>query len=280
MADSVLDLNTVWHSYPSGNDSLKNVNLSLPEGKRIALLGGNGAGKSTLMLMLNGLLRPSKGHLCYNSRRITYKKSALRELRSKVGFVFQEPDDQLIAPTVFEEISFGLYNLNPDKQWVRERVEKTIDAFCLRHLSDKPPHNLSAGEKKRISMASVLAMEPEVLVCDEPTSSLDPWHADLTFNLLNGLHQKGKTVIISTHDVNRAYTWADHIVLMKEGEVIITGGPKEVFSKQALIQEAGLHLPFIVETCYALMPELNSLNLPLTMEEFKKFLNVSLCMDS
>ncbi len=280
MAKSIIDLHTVWHSYPLGNVSLEDVNLSLPKGKRIALLGGNGAGKSTLMLLLNGIFKPTKGYLYFNGQRFRYNKRALRELRSRVGFVFQEPDDQLIAPTVFEEISFGLYNLNRDKQWVRERTEKAVDEFCLHHLSDKPPHNLSTGQKKRICLASVLAMEPEVLVCDEPASSLDPWHANLTFNLLNRLHQQGKTVLISTHDVNRAYTWADHIVLMNEGKVIMTGAPKEVFSKQAAIEEAGLHLPFIVETCYALMPDLDSQKLPSNMEEFKEFLNVSLCMDS
>jgi cobalt/nickel transport system ATP-binding protein len=280
MAKSIIDLHTVWHSYPLGNVSLEDVNLSLPKGKRIALLGGNGAGKSTLMLLLNGIFKPTQGVLYFNGQRFRYNKRALRELRSRVGFVFQEPDDQLIAPTVFEELSFGLYNLNRDKQWVREKTEKAIDEFCLHHLSDKPPHNLSTGQKKRICLASVLAMEPEVLVCDEPASSLDPWHANLTFNLLNRLHQQGKTVLISTHDVNQAYTWADHIVLMNEGRVIMTGTPKEVFSKQAVIEEAGLHLPFIVETCYALMPDLDCQKLPSNMEEFKKFLNVSPCMDS
>lgn len=280
MAENIITLHNVSYKYPSGTLALNSINLGLPKGKKMAILGGNGAGKSTLILLLNGILKATTGLLRYESVEYNYKKSWLRELRSKIGLLFSDPDNQLIAPTVYEEISFGLHNISRNKEWIRKKVEEALETFCLHELSNKPPHELSAGQKKRVCLAAVLAMEPEVVVCDEPASSLDPWHARLTFDYLDWLNEQGKTVLISTHDVNQAYSWADYIIILKKGKVLISGNPKEVFSKKDLIEDAGLNLPFIVEACYALLPGIKALNLPGTMEDFKKLLKLVQCMDS
>ncbi len=280
MVKSIITLCNVSYKYPSGTLALKSINLGLPKGKKIAVLGGNGAGKSTLLLLLNGILKATTGLLSYGSVEYNYKKSGLRELRSRIGILFSDPDNQLIAPTVYEEISFGLNNISRDKEWIRNKVEEALDTFCLHDLSNRPPHELSAGQKKRVCLAAVLAMEPEVIVCDEPASSLDPWHARLTFDYLNRLNEQGKTILISTHDVNQAYSWADYIIILKKGEVLISGSPKDVFSKKDLVEDAGLNLPFIIEACYALLPEINTSDLPGTMDDFKKLLKLTQCVDS
>jgi cobalt/nickel transport system ATP-binding protein len=280
MAENIITLHNVSYKYPSGTLALNSVDIGLPKGKKIVLLGGNGAGKSTLLLLLNGILKATTGLLRYESVAYNYKKSGLRELRSKIGLLFSDPDNQLIAPTVYEEISFGLNNISRNKEWVRKKVEEALDTFCLHELSNKPPHELSAGQKKRVCLAAVLAMEPEVVVCDEPASSLDPWHTRLTFDYLDRLNEKGKTILISTHDVNQAYTWADHIIILKKGGVLADGMPKEVFSKKDLIEDTGLNLPFIVEACHALLPGIHNSDLPGTMDDFTKLLKLTQCMGS
>ena len=280
MADNILSLHNVSYRYPSGVLALNTINVAFPKGKRIALLGSNGAGKSTLMFLLNGILRPTEGFLAFKDKKISYKKKPLRMLRSKVGFLFQDSDNQLLAPTVYEEISFGLNNLGKDKEWVRKKVEEVIDAFCLHELTERSPHELSSGQKKRVCLASILAMEPELLVCDEPTSNLDPWHAKLTMNYLNNLNDEGKTILIATHDVNMAYEWAEYIIILKQGEINCFGNPKDVFSDRQLVEGARLNLPFIVETYLALSSDILHDDLPDNITELMKLLKQSLCTDS
>ncbi len=276
MENNIVSMSNVSYRYPTGKLALKSVSLSLPKGKKIALLGGNGAGKSTLMLLLNGILKPTEGNLLFDDEKIIYTKKVLRLLRSKVGLVFQDSDHQLIAPSVYEEISFGLYNLSKDKVWVRKKTDEVIDSFCLHELSERPPHELSAGQKKRVCLASVLAMEPELLVCDEPTSNLDPLNSKLTIDYLNQLNKQGKTILMATHDVNLAYEWANHIVILKEGVVVCQGNPKEVFSKQKLVVNSCLELPFIVETVSALFPALKDCDFPDNMKELQELLRQKL----
>lgn len=279
MADNIISLHRVSHQYSSGILALNNINAGLPEGKKIALLGGNGVGKSTLMFMLNGILRPSQGFLSYKGEKITYKKKALRALRSKVGFLFQDSDNQLLAPTVYEEISFGLNNLGKDKDLVRKEVDEAIEAFCLQNLSERPPYELSAGQKKRVCLASVLAMKPELVVCDEPTSNLDPKHSKLTMNFLDNLNREGKTILIATHDVNMAYEWAEHIIILNEGCISSSGCPKEVFSNKKIIEEAGLNVPYIIQISEAISSNLKTSDLPSNSVELEKLLKQKLCKD-
>ncbi len=277
MSENIVGLHNIRYVYPSGTVSLDNVSLTIPRGKKIALLGGNGAGKSTLMLMLNGILKPTTGYLSYNGEKYRYNRKYLKELRRNVGLIFHNSDHQLIAPTVFEEISFGLNNLYKSTEEILTQVKKIMDEFCLARIEDYPPHNLSDGQKKRICLAAVMAMGPELVVCDEPASNLDPYHANLTFNYLTYLNTKGKTILYSTHDVNQAYTWANLIIVLKEGKVLCTGSPKEVFSNKQILNKAGLYYPFIVESTLALKPDIASDELPGTMEEFRKLLKPVVC---
>lgn len=277
MGGSIVSLNQVGFQYPSGTMALDHVSLQLPQGKRIALLGANGAGKSTLMLLLNGILKPSSGDLHYQSEKYNYNKKYLRELRRKVGLLFQDSDNQLIAPTVYEEISFGLTNLYSDKKIIRDKVEDSIKDFCLQDIRDKSPHQLSSGQKKRVCLASILAMQPELIVCDEPSSSLDYKHTEITFKILNNLQAKGKTILISTHDVNRAYTWADYVVVMKSGVILGTGSPQQVFNNKQLVQEAALQQPFLVEASQALLPNIEYNQLPKDITALKQLLNQVPC---
>ncbi len=270
MGEDIITLKDISFRYPSGDLALENINLKLPKGKKIALMGENGAGKSTLMLLLNGILKPTGGSLFYKSEKYGYRKSALRELRSKVGVLFQEPDYQLIAPTVYEELSFGLMNKSKDKEWARKKVEQALEDFCLCDLKHKSPHQLSSGQKKNVCLASVLVMEPEVIVCDEPNSSLDSKHSNILFGYLNKLHKSGKTLLISTHDVNHAYSWADYIVLLHKGKIMAMGTPKAIFSQKKMIEQAELSQPFIVEVCNSLVPGIKPEELPSDMNEFYK----------
>ena len=247
MVESSIQLHTISFSYPNGDSAINAIDLEIPLGKKIALLGGNGAGKSTLMLLLNGILKPSEGHLTYNAVPYEYNKKGLRGLRSKIGLLFPEPDYQLIAPTVYEEISFGLLNKFQNENIVREKVEKALNDFNLKEISSKAPHQLSTGQKKRICLAAILAMEPEVLVCDEPTSNLDPFYTSLIFEYLNDLNSKGKTIIISTHDVDLAYDWADYYIVLNKGNVLSYGNKSTIFSNKDLLLEANLKQPMLVE---------------------------------
>ena len=221
--------------------------------------------------MLDGYA--AKGDLYYNGEKYKYKKKDLRKLRSKVGLLFDNPDDQLIAPTIFEEISFGLNNISDNKDWILSKTRKVIKRFSLELISEKTPHDLSAGQKKLVCLAAVLAMEPDVMVCDEPTSSLDPRHAELTFNYLNMLSEKGKTILISTHDVNHAYSWADYVIILNKGEVLTNGRTKDVLSNREHLKMAGLDLPFLVKAAFSLDPYIKPSKLPSNMDEFKNLLN-------
>ncbi len=268
MAKRIIELHNVSYKYVSGTLALNSVNLAIPKGKKVALLGANGAGKSTLMLLLNGIIRPTTGHLSYDSLKYNYKKRHLRQLRSKIGLIFSDSDNQLIAPTVYEEISFGLNNISKNEEWVRTKVDEALNAFALNSIAEKPTHELSTGQKKRVCLAAVLAMEPEVIVSDEPASGLDPRYEKKIFGYLDQLQEKGKTILISTHDVNQAYTWADHVIVLHHGEVLLQGEPKEVFGQKDVLKVTGLDLPYIVEASYAFKPGLKPSELPLNMGEF------------
>lgn len=269
--DSSIQLNKVSFTYPNGMEALKSINLSLPKGKKIALIGGNGAGKSTLILLLNGILKPTSGFLNYEGTNYTYNKKGLKLLRSKIGLLFPESDNQLIAPTVYEEISFGLLNLYKDVGLVRTKTEAIISDFFLHEFANKPPYQLSTGQKKRVCLAAVLAMEPEVLVCDEPVSNLDPKYAQLIFNYLDKLNEKGKTILVSTHDVNRAYSWADYVVVMHNGEILNTGKPESVFKNKESLKKANLNQPFIVDFLNEFGS--NSQDSAIIMSKWKKYYN-------
>ncbi|AHF06602.1 energy-coupling factor ABC transporter ATP-binding protein [Desulfitobacterium metallireducens] len=248
MVETILEAEDIEYTYTDGTKALRKVNMVVRCGEKIAVLGSNGAGKSTLFLHFNAILQPERGCIRFHGRKLSYKKDEIMELRRKIGIVFQDPDNQLFSASVLQEVSFGPMNLGLSEAEVRNCVEKALRATEISDLIDRPTHILSFGQKKRVSIADILAMEPEVIIFDEPTAWLDPRHAREFMQLLDELSQQGKTIIISTHDVDLAYSWADRIFVMKQGQVLTDGKPEEVFCQQEVISSADLNRPWLVET--------------------------------
>jgi cobalt/nickel transport system ATP-binding protein len=247
LSDIILEAVNLEYSYPDGTMALRDVCLSVKKGEKLAILGSNGAGKSTLFMQFNGIFRPNSGCIKYQGQEISYKNKALVELRKKVGIVFQDPDSQLFSASVYQDISFGPLNLGFSEEEVALRVKQALKDTETSDLEDKPTHLLSYGQKKRVSIAGVLAMEPDVIIFDEPTAGLDPRHAHDFMQLIKKLSDEGKTIIISTHDVDLAYSWSDGIAIMHQGEVIAHGEPCQLFQQSDLIQRADLTQPWLLE---------------------------------
>ncbi len=235
------------YRYPDGTVAVKGVEIDVEAGKKTAFVGKNGSGKSTLFLLLNGTLKPNNGEIIFHGRPLEYDSRSLRELRRKIGIVFQNPDDQIFAPTVQQDVAFGPTNLGFSSEEVERSVNHALEYVGLAHLRDKPPHHLSGGEKKRVAIAGVIAMEPEVIILDEPLSNLDPVGADEIMDMLGELNHFNKTIIISTHDVDLAYGWSDYVYLMSDSRVIGEGTPDQVFSDPELLRKAGLRQPTTLE---------------------------------
>jgi len=249
---SIIETRDLSYSYGDGTPALKGVSISLERGKKVALVGPNGAGKSTLMLMMNGILRPSSGEILFSGQPLRYDASSLRAIRRAVGMVFQNSDDQLFAPTVYQDVAFGPINLGFPTDRVKRYVGFALQYVGLSGYERRPPHHLSGGEKKRVAIAGILAMEPEVMILDEPTSNLDPASSEEIMEMLDELNLGGKTLIISTHDVDLAYRWADEVILMKDGGVMRRGTGQDVFEDSDLIKDARLKPPIVVDIYHEL----------------------------
>jgi len=232
--------------YADGTSALAGVNFEAKEGEKVAVLGPNGSGKTTLFYHFNGLIKPSGGEVRVFGEDI--KTADIDNVRKRVGLVFQESDSQLFAPSVFEDIAFGPRNLKLSPQEVKERVSHVLHRFDIEALANKNPACLSAGQKKRVAIAGVVAMEPDVLVLDEPTSGMDAGGITDTLGILEELNNEGKTIIISTHDSDLAASWADRIYILNKGKVFRSGIPRHIFSDEKMISEAGLRQPVIVQT--------------------------------
>jgi cobalt/nickel transport system ATP-binding protein len=243
----ILEAKNLNFIYPDGTKALNDLSIKIPKGKKLALLGPNGAGKSTLFLHFNGILQPQFGELSFAGKSISYQRRELKKLRKSVGIAFQDPDKQLFSASVLEEISFGPFNLGLSESEVKNRVDEAMSTLGISDLKDRPTHLLSYGQKKRVSIASILAMKPKVIIFDEPTVWLDPRQAEEMIVFFNQLQQKGITVIISTHNVDLAYSWADYIYVMKAGKLIGEGIAEEVFQDELLMSEASLVQPWLVE---------------------------------
>lgn len=245
--EPIIETSGLGFSYVDGTQALIDVTLSIPEGKKIAFLGPNGSGKTTLFLHFNGLMKPDQGKVFFYGREVIYKHHQLLELRKQVGIIFQDPETQLFSSSVKQEISFGPINLGLSRYDVEERVKKAMADTGIADLKDKPTHFLSYGQKKRVAIADILAMEPRVLVCDEPTAWLDKKHEGQIMRLLDEINSDGITVIMSTHDVDTAYSWADYIFVMKNGSVVGEGTPKQIFYDLRLLEEAELERPWLLD---------------------------------
>jgi cobalt/nickel transport system ATP-binding protein len=245
---NILETKDLTYSYPDGTLAVDGINIEIENGKKIAFIGQNGSGKSTLFLLLNGTLKPQSGEILLNGIPFRYNAKSLREIRKNIGIVFQNSDDQIFAPTVYDDVAFGPRNLEFQTEEVANSVNSTLGYMGLTKFKDRPPHYLSGGQKKKVAIAGVVAMEPEVIILDEPLSNLDPVGADEVLDLLNEFNHLGKTIIISTHDVDLASTWADIIYVINSGQIRASGHPRSIFSDRTLIEQSKLRLPTIVET--------------------------------
>ncbi|MRX09328.1 ATP-binding cassette domain-containing protein [Pseudoduganella sp. FT25W] len=239
----LLELQAVDHTYPDGSTGLRDCTLTLQRGRRYALLGPNGAGKTTVLQHLNGLLQPTAGTLRHDGQPYDYSRKGLTSLRSRVGLVFQNPDRQLFSALVEEDVSFGPLNLGLPADEVRARVAAALDAVGLLGQARRAVHQLSFGQKKRVCIAGVLAMEPEVLLLDEPMAGLDaPMQTELTA-LLDRLAARGVTILLSTHDIDFALRWADDIHVMAAGRCIASGPAQQLAAQTEVLQAAGQRPP-------------------------------------
>ncbi|MBA1334334.1 MAG: Cobalt ECF transporter, ATPase component of energizing module CbiO [Firmicutes bacterium] len=256
MNETILEVKDLHYIYADGTHALKGINLKIPRGKTTAVLGGNGAGKSTLFMNFNGILKPTSGQVIFDGKAVDYSHKGLKELRRAVGLVFQDPDSQLFSASVYQDVSFGPMNLRLPEQEVRRRVELGLERTGILDLKDKPTHCLSFGQKKRAAIAGVLAMEPEVLVLDEPTGGLDPMGVSGVMKLLKETQEQlGISVVMSTHDIDIVPLYCDYVYVMDRGNVCIEGTPKQVFSQPDALRRVHLRLPRVAHLMEILQRE-------------------------
>jgi len=243
----------LFFSYDEGETwSLEGLSLTIQRGKKYAFMGANGSGKSTFFLCCNGIHRPNRGTLYFDGKPVSYKSRDLLALRARVGVVFQDPDDQLFSASVYQEISFGALNLGMPEKAARREVERVIDKLEIAPFSHKPAHALSGGQKKQVAIADVLVMHPDMIILDEPCAALDPRHSRIVRGIIDQLTGEGVTVLMSTHDVDYAFSWADEIMLFHRGRLLRQGSPEEVFSDIQALETAGLGRPAALEVFQSL----------------------------
>ncbi|MCX5414355.1 energy-coupling factor ABC transporter ATP-binding protein [Streptomyces sp. NBC_00059] len=248
MSDSVLlALRGASFAYEDGPKVLAGLDFEAREGRALALLGRNGSGKTTLMRLLSGGLRPREGRLTVQGTPVTYDRKGLTRLRTTVQLVVQDPDDQLFAASVAQDVSFGPLNLGLPDTEVRGRVDEALAALDITHLADRPTHLLSYGQRKRTAIAGAVAMRPRVLILDEPTAGLDPDGQERLLDTLGTLRASGTTVVMATHDVDLALRWADDCAVLTPGGVR-SGPAPTVLARTDLLREAGLRLPWGIAT--------------------------------
>lgn len=274
--DILLEAENLYFSYDDDHShSLNGLSVEIRRNKKIALMGANGSGKSTFFLSCVGILRPQSGKLYWDGEEFSYTKKGLLDLRSKVGIVFQDPDNQLFSASVYQEISFGVLNLGVSEEVARKEVESVMDELEITPFSGKPTHALSGGQKKQVSIADILVMHPELILLDEPAAALDPKHTVMVNKIVDRMTAQGITVLMATHDVNYAYEWADEVILLHEGKVLIHGTPAEVFSNKAALKQTNLEPPVVLELFESLCKKQilkTSLPLPKNISTLEKYI--------
>ena len=242
MSHHIVEFKNVFFRYPDGTEALHDLSFRITHGESVGIIGANGAGKSTLLLHMNGYLMPTSGTVNIGDLHLT--RQTRQEIRRKVGIVFQNPDDQLFMPTVYEDVAFGPLNLGMDEVDVRERVEAALNLVNGLDLRDKPPHHLSCGQKSAVTIASVMAVEPDILAMDEPTANLDPKSRRLLINLLKTFtHSR----IIASHDLDLILDVCHRCIVIREGTVAADGPSREILSNRALLEANNLELPLSLQ---------------------------------
>lgn len=244
----ILEFDRTFYSYPCNSRSaIQDLSLKVPARKRCGLIGQNGCGKTTLFLLANGLYQPQQGSLRWEGELFRYDRKSLTQLRQQIGLVFQNPEHQLVAATVEEDISYGLYNLGLAESEIARRVQEAIAQFDLTELAHQPIHNLSLGQKKRVSIADIMVLKPKLLLLDEPTAYLDPRHTRQLISLLQQIHATGTTILLASHDLDFIYRWADWIFVMDRGQLILEGTPETVFARREVLEQLQLGVPLAIE---------------------------------
>lgn len=273
---ALLTADEICYTYDSDHTpALNHLSLEIKSGRKIACMGSNGSGKSTFFLCCNGIHRPDQGTLYYKGKPFDYSRKGLLNLRRKVGIVFQEPDHQIFCADVQQDISFGVLNLGHTEAEARQKVTQVMKELGITPFAHKPTHALSGGQKKQVAIAGILAMDPELIILDEPTASLDPLHTQIVRRLIDQMADTDTTVMLATHDVEYAYGWADEIILFHNGRILSQGTPEEIFTQKSLLQTANLKQPAVLSLFQKLTEEHilpSELPLPKTMETLAKYL--------
>lgn len=274
--DIILKAEDLHFSYDDDDShSLNGLSVEIRRNRKIAVMGANGSGKSTFFLCCTGICRPQFGKMYLNGEEYSYTKKGLLDVRSKIGIVFQDPDNQLFSASVYQEISFGILNLGVPEEQARKEVEDVIDYLEITPFRHKPTHALSGGQKKQVSIADILVMHPDIIILDEPAAALDPRHTTMVNHIVNQLTEQGITVLMATHDVNYAYEWADEILLFHEGKILMHGTPAQVFSNRAALKQTNLEPPVVLELFDSLCKKQilkSSLPLPKDLKTLEKYI--------
>ncbi|WP_258361190.1 energy-coupling factor ABC transporter ATP-binding protein [Moorella sulfitireducens] len=244
MSHHIIQADNLKYKYPDGRQALNGVTFRITHGESVGIVGANGAGKSTLLMHLAGVLFPDEGEIRIGEVPLTRKTLPL--IRQRVGMVFQDPDDQLFMTTVYDDVAFGPRNYKLPEEEVEKRVISSLDTVGILHLKDRPPYKLSGGEKRAAAIATVLAMNPDILVMDEPTSSLDPKSRRRLITLLQGFTH---TKIIATHDLDMVFELCERTIVLKDGRVITDGPTEKILCDAELMEECGLELPLGLLGC-------------------------------
>ena len=253
-------INNLTYKYDKKIKALDNITMDFEKGDIIGIIGSNGSGKSTLFNNLMGILKPTEGEILYKNNKLKYDKRSLYNLRKEVGIVFQDPEKQIFYSMVYDDLAFALRNIGMDEKSIKIRIDKALEAVNGKEFIDRPVHSLSFGQKKRVAIASVIAMNNDLILLDEPTAGLDPESTKAIVEIIKSVHKRGKKIVITSHDMNLIYDICDYIYVLNRGKIISEGNVEEVFIEEDKIEEAGLELPWLVK--------LNkNMNLPLFRKE-------------
>ncbi len=244
MSHHIIEVDDLYYSYPDGNQVLKGISFRITHGEKVALVGANGAGKSTLLLQFNGCLLPEAGRVRIGEMPVT--KKTLKHVRRTVGLIFQDPDDQLFMPLVYDDVAFGPLNLGLSPEEVDKQVMQALAAVGAVHLKDRPPYHLSGGEKRAVAIAAVLSLAPAILVMDEPSSNLDPKTRRQLIELLKTFEH---SLIIATHDLDLVLDLCPRTIVLKEGRVAADGPTREIMADEELLAACNLEKPLRLQGC-------------------------------
>ncbi|MEG0856325.1 MAG: ABC transporter ATP-binding protein [Terrisporobacter sp.] len=240
-------IDNLTYQYDKKRKALDNVSMNFHKGNIIGIIGSNGSGKSTLFNNLMGILKCSSGEILYKNNKLKHDKKSLYNLRKEVGIVFQDPEKQIFYSMVYDDLAFALRNIGMDEESIKIRIKNALEAVNGEEFIDRPVHSLSFGQKKRVAIASVIAMENDLVLLDEPTAGLDPESTKAIVEIIKSMHKKGKKIVITSHDMNLIYDICDYVYVLNKGKIISKGSVEEVFLDEENINEAGLELPWLVK---------------------------------